>query len=231
VLAVSFAANMPAALVLGAFNFNGSVTVTQNTITWKSDVNLADQATMGSTNLTGSFAGLGGSTITILDLDRATDPVGVVFPAQPYVSFNPALGFPTLNVNFIAPGAFPSTNCTSPPATGQVCTLSSAQVSGGSPSNTSSTGSTTPDSSSATWTVRGVSSDGLEVWSGIFTSQFNQPYQDVIAGFFGPGGAVSNAYSGSIVVSSAVPEPDTAILLGFGLLVVSLGVRRLTKAN
>jgi hypothetical protein len=231
-IAVAFATNLPAAAIFGAFNFNGSVTVTQNTITWKSDGGVTDKATMGSTGLTGSFALLGGTTLTILDLNRATEPVGVTFAAQPFMSFDAAPSLGGLNVNFIALGSFPSTQCHNPtPAPGQVCTLSSADVPGGSPfmfTNTASDG-THVDGSTAQFTMRGITSDGLSQWNGVWTAQFLESYQDVFATFFGPTGAVTNSYSAAAQVN-VVPEPDSTILLGVGLMAISFGVRKFRRA-
>jgi hypothetical protein len=226
-----FAINLPAAAIFGAFNFNGSVTVTQNTITWKSDGGVTDKATMGSTGLSGDFIGLGGTDLTILDLDRATAPVGVTFSALPFISFDAAPSLGTLDVTFIALGAFPSTECHNPtPTPGQVCTLSSADVPGGSPfmfTNTASNG-VDVDGSTAQFTMHGTTVDG-SVWNGVWTSQFLESYQDVFATFFGPTGEVTNSYSAAARVS-IVPEPDTTILLGAGLLAISFGVRRMRRA-
>jgi hypothetical protein len=224
-LALALAEDLPAAIA-GAFNFNGSITVTQIAQTWKSDTNVADQATIGSTGLSGSFAGLGGTTIDIQDLNRFTEPVdGAGFAPQAFIDFVSMPG-PVLNITFIALGAFPSTDCHNPVhVAGQVCTLSSADVPGGSPfmfTNTSSTGGAV-DGSSATWSMRGTTSDG-GLWSGIWTAQFNESYQDVFATFFGPAAQITNTYSASITV--VTPEPPTNGLLGAGLVLVSLVLRR-----
>jgi hypothetical protein len=232
-LVVAFATHLPAAALSGAFNFDGSITVTQNTITWQSDSAVPDQATIGATGLTGSFVGLGGTTITIHDLNRAIEPVNSLFAVEPEISFNAAPGLGVLDIDFIALGPFPSTDCHNPtPAPGQVCTLSSADVPGGSPfgfTNTASDG-VHVDGSTAQFTFRGVTADGLSTWNGVFTAQFLESYQNVLATFFGPAGAVTNSYSAAVQVNVATPEPDTTIMLGMGLLAVSLGVRRFRKA-
>jgi hypothetical protein len=183
---------------------------------------------MGSTGLTGSFAGLGGTTITIQDLARSTEPVGSLFPAQVFIGFL-AMPGPTLNINFIALGAFSPAQCHNPSTfPGQTCTLSSVDVPGGSPfmfTNTASNG-VTVDGSSATWAMRGRTSDNLSDWTGIWTAQFNKSYQGVFADF-ATNGFVTNTYSASIVVT--IPEPSQAILMGSGLLLVSLAFRKLRR--
>jgi hypothetical protein len=231
VLAVMSATSLPASAILGAFNFTRSVTAAENAIVWKNDGGTSDKATMGSTGLTGNFVGLGGTTLTIKDLDGTTEPVGVTFAAQPFLSFDGAPALGVLDINFIALGAFSATDCHNPTrAPGQTCTPSSAEVPGGSPlmfTNTASNG-TNVDGSSVSFSARGVTEDGLAQWSGVWTAQFNEPYQDVLTTFSGPAGAVANTYSASIVVT-ANPEPDTTILLGAGLMAISLGVRKLRR--
>jgi hypothetical protein len=84
--------------------------------------------------------------------------------------------------------------------------------------------------SSATFSFAGIGPDGI-TWTGEFTSQFNVPYQTVLAAF-GPGGTntVSNSYSGTITVSqSQVPEPATISMIGIALLAMPLGIKRFRK--
>jgi hypothetical protein len=235
-LLVTFAPALHAIAIAGAFNFNGSVTVTQNTVKWTSNSNVNDQATIGSTGLTGNFVGLLGATITIDDLNRATEPVGALFVPQAFDAFNTAPTFPGLLIDFIALGSFPSTDChNATRIAGQVCTLSSVDVPGGSPfmfTNTASDG-VHVDGSTATFSFRGVTSDGLETWNGVFTAQFLESFQDVVNTFLGPSGTVTSTYSAAVMVTpnvgSGTPEPDVTILLGCGLTVIALAARRSRK--
>lgn len=236
VLVLAMSANMTAAAISGTFTFNGSVTVTQNNILWMSNTGVSDKAGIAATGLSGNFIGLGGTNLSILDLNRATEPVGAPFPEQNFMSFDAAPGLGNLMITFIALGSFSSAQCFLAPAPGQSCTLSSAQVPGGSPfmfTNTSSNG-TTVDGSSATWTMRGVTADHQTTWSGVWTSQFNTSYQTVLASFFGPGGSVTNSYSASVVLPApgiaAVPEPGTWTLLGTGLMLLCAGLARFKKS-
>jgi protein-S-isoprenylcysteine O-methyltransferase Ste14 len=74
--------------------------------------------------------------------------------------------------------------------------------------------------------MRGQNSDGGP-WSGIWTAQFNEPYQDVFATFFVPAAAVTNSYPASITVTT--PEPNMAGPLGAGLVLVAIVLRRWRK--
>lgn len=196
-----------------SFNIAGTVTVTENTMTWTSNVSpfTADQATIGP-GPTGIYSALGGTTATIDDLSVATEPVGTAFVPTLFLSFdaNPTLS--PLDINFISAGIDGSAGCAaSTPAAGQLCTPSLP----GFPSAFNFSNDPLSQST-ATWDVSGVSADGLESWSGMFTSQFTVPFQTVL-GAFAPGGSgsVTNSYSATINVSevSAVPEPSTICLL------------------
>jgi hypothetical protein len=230
-LAAALTTNLPAKALSGSFNFVGSVTATLNTITWQSNGGTVEKANFGSTALTGDFSGLAGQLLSIQNLSRGTEPVGPPgFPLAAFLSFDTAPGLGVLGINFVALGVFPPTDCHNPVRLpGQVCTLSSADVPGGSPFNFTNTASdgVHVDGSTVSFTFGGITEDGQSKWSGIWTAQFNESYQDVFTMF--ASGAITNSYSASVVVTP-IPEPDTMILLGAGLLVVSLGVRRLRKA-
>jgi hypothetical protein len=215
-------ATLPAAPINGTFNIAGTVTVTPTTITWQlNDAPFTpDQATIGPGD-TGSFAPLAGSTVTIHDLNNAVEPVGVVFPQQPFIAFNAAPSFPTLNINFIYAGIYSSAQCSTLPATvGQTCSIA------GSPFNFVNNPPPAPSGpqATATWVFTGVTSDGLENWQGNFTSQFTVPYQTVLQQLQTQG-SVSNTFSATFTLSS-VPEAGTMSLLGLGLVAISMKLRR-----
>lgn len=223
-LASLFCTNLLALpITVGTFNISGTVTYTQNLISWTSNQPpfSPDKATVGPGG-SGIYSALGGTTVTIDDLTRATGPVGVTFAAQPFLSFdaNPALS--PLLINFISTGIFAPAGCAaSPPAVGQTCTPSQP----GLPSPFNFVNNPPPPplgpQATATFSFSGISANGLETWSGIFTSQFTVPFQTVLAALApGGSGSVTNLYSATITVSEApsqVPEPSTVSLVGLAL--------------
>lgn len=132
----------------------------------------------------------------------------------------------TLLIDFINAGDFSSVDCTATPAApGQSCTPS---ITGGSPFDFTNLG--TPGGpvtgSSAAFAFGGTTSDGA-VWSANFTSQFDSPFQTVLAGLGSPGFSVTNSYSGTFTVFAApVPEPSTLFFVFGGVCLIVGGFRR-----
>jgi hypothetical protein len=236
-LSVSFAGGP----ISGTFTIDGSVSVTATGITWTSNTNVSDQATISSLGLSGSFAGMDNDTVGIHNLTNlpGDQPVGVSFSNFDFIDFPAPAGFPSLDADFIALGSGIPSNCSSNPAAaaaGQTCTLTSTTnpaEPGGSPFTFLNTlNGTSCCNSSATWDISGLTSDGLSSWSGIFTSEFTTPYQTVLSNFEQTG-VVSDSFSGAMTVSitqiSSAPEPAALMLTGSGLILVSLKLRRRTK--
>lgn len=230
-IASAFAGSLSASTIIsGTFDLDGSITATLDTITWTSNGNIANEATIeNNSDLSGSFVGLGDTNVTIADLNRATEPVGAAFSAQDFVNFLAAPTFPMLMINYIDAGADTSTDCgITTPMVGQTCTPA---VPGGSPFGFQNTGPGGPGStdvtgSTATFSFSGLTSDGLSTWSGVFTAQFNEPYQTVLADLSNPNFSVTNSYSDSnlvITLSSGVPEPGGLTLMGVGLVLLAAG--------
>src|SRR5271155_4780908 len=99
-----------------SFTITGTATISLNTITWTSNTSpFSPDETLIGPGATGIFSALGGTTATIDDLNYSTDPVGNLFTAQPFLSFdaNPALS--PLLINFIYPGFYSSAGCTATP--------------------------------------------------------------------------------------------------------------------
>ncbi len=231
-------------VISGTFDLNGSVTATLNTISWTSDGGASQMGTIeNNSDLSGSFFGLGDSMVSIENLDRngpPAEPVGMMFTGQPFITFlaPAAASFPTLMINYIAPGSGSAADCGAPAAGGQTCTLPSSEVPGGSPFtfiNTSTLIDGQPIiTSSVTFDFSGLTSDGLSAWSGIFTSQFNEPFQEVLNQFVTTG-AITNSYSDSNLVitlsqsQSAAPEPGGLALMGVGLLLLAAGRVRIHR--
>jgi len=223
---------LSAAPIFGTFNIAGTITVTSTgLITWRlNDPPFPTDESRIGPGATGSFAGLDGTTATTRDLNQAVEPVGTPFPDQPFISFDAAPLLPTLNINFIFQGIYPSTNCGTLPATvGQTCTVSTPT----SPFNFVNNPPAAPlgPQATATFAFSGDTSDHLSIWFGNFTSQFDVPFQTVLAGL-APGGPgfVSNTFSATITVvpNSGVPEPGpmTLTACGLGLVLCSAALRR-----
>jgi hypothetical protein len=230
ILLAGSAVTLSAAPIFGSFNIVGSITVTNTTITWTGNIGppfTPDQATIGP-GPTGSFAGLGGTTITIRDLNRTTEPVGVGFPDTLYITFDAAPLLPALEINFIFAGIYSSAGClASPPAVGQNCTPGPPITPAASPFNFVNNPPPAPagPQATATFVFTGETSDRLSTWQSNFTSQFSVPFQTVLAAF-GPGGSgsVSNTYSATITVSPA-PEPNPIHTLAVGLVLIVCSTR------
>ncbi len=210
------------ASTIGTFSMSGTVTVTDTTISWKSDVSPFAPEMFTLTAGAGIYAGEDGQN-SVANLNEATQPVGPVFPAVPFITFNVAAGVPGLDLTHIFPGIDGTAGCSGAPAPGQVCTPSVPGFT--SPFNFQNTAN---GGSSASWVFAGVTTDGLR-WSGQFTSQFTEPFQTVLAAF-APGGSntITNSYSAAEITVAAVPEPSSTSMLGIGagLLLLSIGMKQ-----
>lgn len=226
-------ATLAAASISGTFNIAGTITATQNTITWQLNDSPfpADLARIGP-GATGSFIGLNGTTISIADLSRVTEPVGPPgFTDQPFIAFTagPLLG--VLDINFIYQGLYTPAACLTLPATvGQQCTV-------GPPASPFSFTNNNPappagPQATATFVFTGETADHLSTWTGNFSSQFFVSYQTVLAGL-STTGSVTNTFSATFTATpinqaTNTPEPGPAVLTacGLGLVLFSVGLRR-----
>lgn len=216
------ACQLSASPISGTFDIAGTVTATATTISWTNNLSppTPQKAVIGPSDLSGSFTGLGGTEVTIKDLNNSTEPVGTAFSPQPFISFDAAPTLPGLMINFVYPGIYSSGGCSaSPPAVGQTCTPA---IPGGSPFNFVNNPPPGSPEATATWVLAGVTSDGSATWTGNFTSQFNVPFQDVLARL-AQSGSVSDTYSATFTVTpkSPVPEPESLFLMLGGLVLVS----------
>jgi hypothetical protein len=215
-------ASLSADTISGSFNIDGTIIVTQNTIDWQTTSGgILQKATIGS-GATGSFAGLDGTTITIEDLDRTTEPVGSTFGPDLFVSFDARPSLAPLNINMIFNGLYTAAGClAAPPQPGQSCTPGPPITPSSSPFNFVNN-PPAPGQATATFAFSGVEGTS-STWNGNFTSQFGVPFQTVLSDFQG-NGSVSNTYSATFTVTSTTPVPETSSLslLGLGLALVML---------
>jgi hypothetical protein len=171
---------------------------------------------------TGTFAPLAGTTGLSKDLNLlAGQPVNIPFLLANFLTFaaNPTVH---LDLNFIYAGVFGSASCFLPAASGQTCTpnipalVSPANPLGLSPLNLMNT----PTGSVASFSVNGIAEDDLSgddsPFTALFTAQFDQSYQDILA-TWAAGGSVVASYSASFLVNgengSPVPGPSTVSLV------------------
>jgi hypothetical protein len=233
--------SLSAAAIFGTFDMTGYVTVTATTMTFSSDTTTPMTPNVFTLAAgTGSFAAEDGNN-TIQNLNIATEPVGTSFANTQFIVFDQTPGLPDLDLNFIAAGQGGSAGCSEAPAATtppQSCTPPNP---GGSPftfTNYSNPAPPPPTVSGATWVVSGMTSDGLSTWTATFTSQFNEPFQDVLSAFApGGSGSVGNTFSATATVTvtpiqSAVPEPASGFTtaLGGGLVLVSLTLRKFRRS-
>jgi hypothetical protein len=219
----------------GTFNLAGTFSVTGfSLIHWQSNDSppMANEATVGTTGLTGSFASLapGGENVTINDLINPPEIVDSAgFSPEPFVTFTTMPTWATLLIDFIpeAPVLDPSGNCPSgAPKVGQTCTLS------GSPFNlTNISGTVThPIGTQVGFVLDGVTSDGKSDWTANYTAQFNVPYQTLLGVLFPssgpPPGTVTNTFSATFTLAPApsVPESSTGGYMVIGSLALFLGL-------
>jgi hypothetical protein len=234
-----------------AFSGTGIATVTTGaspSVLWNSDAsgNAADKFTFstlfGNTSLFSTIAN--GSQENITDLTFLTEPVNTSFGPDPFLSFplftvagTPFFGpacaqfgggaCADLMINFISPGIDPVGNCAT-----AVTTTCTQQLPGppGTPGPFNLANFNDPNfglSSTVTFNVSGISRDGSGKWSAIFTSQFlGESYQQVI-NQLNTTGSVTNSYSqATLVVTSAVPEPASLLMIGSGLIGLAAFLRR-----
>jgi hypothetical protein len=212
-----------AGLLTGTFNVSGTINVTGfSTITWNSDQSpfTASMFTLSASNLsvggvpTASENGQNGIA-TLNNPPESVDSGG--FTPTSFVTFLVAAGLPALDIDYIYPGTGGTAGC--PPTTAAVnetCTLAGSLF-----TFTDDSAST----SDAKFDLSGITSDGLSSWNGIFTSQFNETYQSLLAGF-GPSSLLTNSFSGTVTITgnstpiTSIPEPATWLLVGLGLCAV-----------
>ncbi len=215
-------------LVPSTFNFAGNVTFTPTTITFVNTdaATTPNQGTIGTT-ATGDYAGVlvNNGTVNIQPLNSATEPStnpdASFTPPQPFISFIPSSLFSALDINLVFHGIDGSGGCSASPAmVGQTCTPPVPV--GSSPINFQNNPGRTGPSSVASFSFSGVTADGLDSWTAIFSSTFTVPFQTVL-GTLASTGSVAQTYAATVFVQPlGAPEPPASALLGLGLGLVGL---------
>jgi len=228
---LSFSAQATIVIPTGAFfNLAGTITVTQNTITF-SNLSVSDTgqivASVDGTTFQNSWVG---QSVGITALNSTSQPVGnsTFFSDPNFITFQVSDNLPSLTLTNIPAGVDGSSQCNLPAAPGETCTPIIPNPPGGlSPFSFQDTNT----GSTAAFSFVGITADGKTAWTATLTSQFNpQSYQTVLANLNSPTFSVSNGFSGTVSFTQ-LPEPGTFAMMGAGLLFLGIGGKRLRRRS
>ena len=232
-----------AAALTGQINIandaDGGVRVYADRIDWFLPLGGGTGAIVVGGSNTGSFSGMAGATGDAKDLLFSAQPVDAAFPniapntvlagegvvLADFLTFDAPFGYVHFDLNYINDGAFSSAQCFLAPAVGQVC---SPDGSAFSLVNLPGGGSTA--SFSVSGFVRNSLDGSLSTFTGVYTTQFNVPYQVVLAAF-ATVGYIDNTYSGTFTAQIIPVVPEPATMLTFGAGAALLAARRRRKLN
>jgi hypothetical protein len=205
-----------AALLLGTLNFNGNLSISTGLIDFQTTTG-GPTGTVTFTSSTGDYTPFAGSTGTLQDINNSTFPIPT---GAGFLDFFLTSGAFPAGVKFTMTQLFPGIQGTAGCVSGPNCTPPN------SPYNLTNTSGTT---STASFTVSGVESDGVTTtpFTGVFTAQFGTQFQPLLAAING-NGTVTTSFSGTIV--TAAPEPGSLPMLAGGVLILGLafGLRKYT---
>jgi hypothetical protein len=210
---------------------NGSLTLTGDFTVGATFLNFCDPATApcpaapGNWNVPGTGTGdLGppyandpnGGLIT--NLNNANAPVGTTLAGNGllFLTFAPSAALPVPDIEFylkqLQAGVGGTADCGSAAAPGQTCTPAGSAVTflNGNGGNSSAT-------ITAVGLARRISTNEFDPLQIVFTSQFNTPFQTVLANF-ASAGSITQGYSVTFTAASAVPEASAMSLVLVGIL-------------
>jgi hypothetical protein len=217
--------------VTGDLNIGGSSAIVAATsLSFSCNLALTGSCPANSGNFlvtpipTGSFVPYNGDTGFLKNLSQASQPVGIPFLLSNFLTFNPAgtvvppdIAF---DLTFIFTGVSGQTACTLPAASGQTCTPIIPGL-GLSPFNLQNTQTGSTASFSVAGIARRISTGETSPFRGVFTAQFNDPYQTYLPTIVA-GQSITNSYSATF----RVPEPSSVTMLLGGLLLIGGLVHR-----
>jgi hypothetical protein len=224
-----FTAQATTVIPTGAFfTLAGTISVTNSTIQFSylsvGDTSGQIQAPVDGTTFLNAWVG---QVVTVNNLNSAAEPVATAFSDPSFMSFQAGDNLPSLTLTYIPAGVDGSSQCNLAPAPGQTCTPIIPNPPGGlSPFSFQNT----VTGSTAAFDFEGITSDGKTSWIATFTSQFNVPFQTVLANLSSPNFSMSNSFSGSVAFT-ALPEPGTFAMMGAGLLLLGIGRGRLRRRS
>jgi hypothetical protein len=205
----------------------GGVTVSAATIDWLTGSPMACLQVGALTNITS----VGDGSL------NPSSPNGTINDIPPnsgingFMSFVSAAPFINLQFNLDAIGGFGpgvGTTCATNPGLGNSCSV--GPLPGGQPSPfiLTQTGTGTTVTLLAKGTITDVGGQ-VSNWNGAFTTQINGLLPSAIQTTILSGGSITSTFSGEFDVS-AVPEPGTLAMIGFGLIGVASLRRRKKNA-
>src|SRR5262245_6171820 len=169
---------------------------------------------------------------TITTLSQATNPVGVTLATPSlFMTFAPAPGIGDISfyMQTVFAGVGGLANCAAPPAAGQTCTPTGSALTflNGAGGNSSATITAQGFARHASDAPGFAAASPLQY---IFTAQFNELFQGVLADL-ATSGSITSTYSATATATNSatpVPEPASWFLLGCG--VAALAALRRKKA-
>jgi hypothetical protein len=219
---------------LGTFGIGAAASISMNGIDFQSAPlvgSLAAGTFLVETGSAGSFTSLVSGTGNALDIAFASQPPNAAFLDQSFLTFpsDPDIAFDLTRLYL---GGAPLA-CGVAPAIGQTCTptfaglVSASDPIGIAPFSLENLpGGGSLASFSVAGLMRRISTGETSPYTGVFTTQFDEPFQSLLA-TMATGGGVTGTYSATLVTpatGTAVPEPATLLLLGPA--VITLYARR-----